>query len=258
MASVLGCKKDEDIKQEYVSCLENLATSSKLPDSEIFENLPKEDIKPGRHADLLEKGIQTHGPNAFVDCTASLKRPVSHSGGIPCVTPSHPVYSALHARYLSPRDFLQAQGLFPSAYKPEVWERMCHPSIAQSIAGNSFSSTVCEAVLLASVASCPDLWAGIDSDEALLPPANLSIVQHHGTGDQPLRRVTGKRKADAYDFAKEKSLKLIHKPKPKPKSYKRKVQELDSRKFSKGKKEMVSIFAKMQMPHGFLFIGNPY
>lgn len=199
--------------------------------------------------------MEAFGPHVFIDASSSLARKVAHSGGIPCVTPTRPVYSAKHQRYLGPQDFLQAQGIFPGSYKPEVYTRMCtEPGLGQSLAGNSFSATVCQTVVLASTVSCPDLWAEIDSPEKV-SLSHISKQASTPSEQQPahgtiLRRLPGKRKAPEYDFALRGA---SGKPLPaqragtKRRRYIRKKLGVDGRKLAKGKKPMVSIWAKMEM-----------
>ena len=260
MGAVMGTQDIESMQQAYLSCLQDLATSAKIPLCEIFQSLPEEPVKEGREKTLLQRAIDTYGEDAFVDTSSSLNWLVAMGGGIPCVLPTHPVYSAKMKRYLQVRDFLMAQGYFPSVFKDCVFEAfLSQPKLGQDLARNGFSATVVQAVVLSSMAAVPALWQPCTGQHKVMPSSSseqtcglqnqLPSDHQGGKAGTILRHVKGKRKAEEYDFALPKSQALLAKPQKRKRRcyYRRKKKNVDSRKFSKGKRPMVSIYEKMKM-----------
>lgn len=276
IAAVTGSEEVACMNETYKECLNDMATSLKLPDSEIFVEAPAVPIQEGRHAELLASAEKVHGASdLFLNASTSRSRLIAMSGGVPCITPNHPFYSTRLQRYLLPEELLRAQGIFPHCFKPTVWKQMAETKLGQNLAGNSFSSTVCQAAVLSSMAALPNLWSemGTSSQKQLAPIP--SILQAHLTSEPSsgasqlapipsssqahltskpssgtLRRVTGKRTAPEYDEFVAKKMKQETetgnvKKQAKRRKYRRKTPGVDSRLFSKGKKDMVSIAKKM-------------
>lgn len=271
---------------KFVSSLEFMASSRRISDSEIFVQAPSTGPKAGRHSELVKLATGMYGSeNTYVDCSTSVKLLSAAAHVTPCVCPTHSMFSARLNRYLLPGEFMRLQGLFPSCYKPEVYEE--YEQIGQNVAGNSFSSTVCQAAVLASMASCPNTWSGFTKENAApLQRQGMSIDQgstkslgsvsevvatfvqtnqdddHASTKNldtkvetvcgKQLMRIRGKRKAPEFD--------AFWKPEPKRKAlgknrkyiYRRKKPGMDSRKLSKGKHKQVSIAKKMAVLLGWL------
>ena len=241
LGAITGSAEVKELPKNYLSAMGHMSTSIKLPDTLLFEDAPAEELKPGRHQDLVKAAQEVYGTgNIYVDCSTSMKQLMAAKDVVPCITPSHPVYSTRLSRYLHPREFLCLQGLFPSCFTPEVYE--CLQQKGQDFAGNSFSSTVCQATLISSIVACPKAWAMF---------AKQSSGEAAST--TTLKRIVGKRKAPEYDsIAKPEKKTRGGKPyrrahKKHRRIYKRKRPETDSRKLAKGKRPQVSIAQKMEM-----------
>ena len=84
----------------------------------------------------------------FVDLSQSSGRAPAGTDVIPCITPGGRIYDITHKRFLSGRQKLLAQGIFPS--------QPANPKqndLEGDLAGNAFNSIVFAAVLIAALAS---------------------------------------------------------------------------------------------------------
>lgn len=105
--------------------------------------------------------------NVFIDSNCSAdrakERPESGLDVTTCVRPTHPIYSVGYGRYLVGEDYLRAQGMWRcDAENMVAWDKMASDDkFAQDLAGNGFSSTVAQAVFLASFISC-EAWRDLD------------------------------------------------------------------------------------------------
>ena len=87
-----------------------------------------------------------------------------------CVTPKHEIYSNLLSRYVKPQEYLNAQGIWRvDAENVQAYDKMLENGLAQELAGNSFTSTVVQAVVLASFVTC-ECWLHIDLQEMPAKP----------------------------------------------------------------------------------------
>ncbi|CAK8992980.1 unnamed protein product [Durusdinium trenchii] len=260
------------MEDNFSRALDDMSTRVKLPAEEIFEKgLPQVDPPEGRQAQLVERAKNVFGSDdIFVDTSTSLKRLYAKVGGAPRITPEHPIYSTKLKRFLTPAEFLSAQGLFKSCFKDSVWQQMVTvPKFGQDLAGNSFSSTVCQGAVLSSMAACPELWLKASgnlpgekakdhkrklapTEDHLEPPLQKARTgnsrQEGADPSQFLKRITKKRPAPEYDHFVQDHPRRKKDPKGRAKrKYKRKTDGVDGRKFSKGKKDTLSIWSKMQM-----------
>lgn len=213
----------------------------------LRQNFPAtytENLKPGRHTKHVESAIEEAfcKTDLFVDVHGAEGRKCVAYGVCPCVTDGHVVWSVELGRYLNGEDFLNCQGLWKTAFSEQTYTKLVHDDpFAQSLAGNSFTSTVVQAVLLSAFV-CTSNWdtlcehLGNDAgDQVSVPPSDL------------LRRIRGKRKAPEFEsFRTEEPEPMGKKGKGKTRKrkYKRKVEGSDSRKDSKGKHTMASIYDK--------------
>lgn len=254
MGTLISPNSDgRNVENEFLDCLESMHSNVQFPVSRIFEtDLPKENPRNGREKSLVTRAQEAHPGtrSIFVDTSTSLQRPCSAPMVVPCITPSHPYYSTALERYLSPRDLMHCQGFWPSTLSPKTYKLLTEDEVkkGQDMIGNSFSTTVFQAVLLASLASAPAAWETIQTRAAA---RQCGDQKHCQVAPLVLRRVQGKRRSPAYDFA------LVHK-KVKEKSrsnakvrkkrvYCRKKKGLDSRKFSKGKRAEATLWEKEQV-----------
>ena len=214
-----------------------------FPADKYFKDLPSCPPSTQSHKDSVEYALESnHGnSNIVVDCQASASRPVSAVGAAPCVTPTHPMYSVSLGRYLEGPDYLQCQGLWPCTLTPTTWNEIAaDTAFARDLAGNSFSSTVNQAMLICSLACCTDGWEAVAGGKA---------------GDV-LRRLRRKRAAPEYDNqAVKSSPRRTYKKKGRTYTrssragrYKRKVPGEDSRKNNQGKSVGASIWDKEHLP----------
>lgn len=133
------------VSQEYAACLQEMHSNFQFPMQMNFPPKPKEALRNSRHKSHVEQALaKSFGDeDLFVDCAGSLSRPVIAQGAIPCITPSHPVYSTKMKRYLTNQDFLNGQGLWRSCFSEDGYTTLLNDNaFSQDLAGNSFSSTV--------------------------------------------------------------------------------------------------------------------
>ena len=227
------------MEKYYERVLLEMRTNFQFPTDLMFRPQSEQPPKPGLHAKHVENAMQRHflQKNIFVDCGPSLKRPVTSSGGIPCCMPKHPVYFVDQNRYLNGEDFMNAQGLWPCAFKPEVYREILKTKdLAQDLAGNSFSATVSQAVAVAALVSSSGAWRALSGGG-------------QAGNESSLRRLRGKRKAPEYDKLKGKENGKVSAPRRggQKRLYKRKVPGVDSRKNNRGKSATATIWDKEQL-----------
>ena len=247
----------EEISMDFQQCLHRMHSNWQLAPELMWEqDLPKVSPKNDREKKLVDmaKAANIGITNVLIDCASSLRRPTHAAYAVPCITPTHAIYSTELGRYLSTTDLLNAQGFWKSCFSPSTYQHLLsNPELAQDIVGNAFSSTVFQAVFIASLASAPDAWStlpGTGSGDTAMEPA---LCQAFGVR----RRVRSKRPAPEYDSAKGSLVKPRKKssrqkqsgPKKKSKRqiYKRKKKNVDSRKYSKGKRDEATIWDKEQV-----------
>ena len=98
--------------------------------------------------------------NIFFDASTSLKRSEQSIecsvDATTCVRPTHAIYSVQYGRYLTPTEYLSVQGMWKKdSENVEAWDAMvADEKLAQSLAGNGFSATVCQCVFLTSLVAC--------------------------------------------------------------------------------------------------------
>lgn len=255
MASLISNKTDgRDVETDFLECLQSMHSNVQFPMSQVFEqDLPKEKPKQGREQCLVEKAKEAREgiKNVFVDTNSSLHR-LTHAAHVcPCITPTHSIYSTALERYLTTQDLMHCQGFWPSCMDPKTYQAMQdNRKKGQDLVGNSFSTTVFQAVFLSSMASAPASWSTIQAKT--IPSGQQGPPQ-----GPTLRRVRGKRPAPAYDHAniwsmvqkeKRKEAKKQSAAKAKKRlKYRRKKKGADGRKFSKGKKTEATIWEKEQL-----------
>ena len=234
IASIItGHQSQKEIQDEYKLLLASMRSNMQFPMELNFPHAPTQALQAGRHTKLMQKAqvARPTSKNLFIDCSASLKRTTFADGVCPCVTPTHAIYSQRLERYLGPQDFLNAQGLWRSCFNSHVYDTMLETS-AQELAGNSFSSTVAQAVTLASLVCCRGAWqtAGTSCES-----------------EKPiLRRLKRKQPAPEYGAADPVVVKSLKQRKKRSK-YTRKVANVDSRKKAKGKRKCATIWQKEQV-----------
>lgn len=239
----------------------------------LRKNFPQQHKEPplnGKHSRLVEMALDDaiNTSNIFVDCSTSVNKQylIYAHGAVPCVTPKHPYYSCSLERYLTGTDLLACQGLWPSCFSEDGYKAlMADERFAQDLSGNSFSSTVAQAVLLASFACCEHAWdatefAPIHPEAQMVPTPPSTMLS--------CRRIRGKRSAPEFDHAllpaekrgkkNDKNVgegigkEIVREPKnARKRVYKRKDPGCDSRTKSKGKKATATIWQREQVsgPH---------
>ena len=251
-----GGGSKSDLNDRFDFLLHSMQSNFQFPMSEVFQKKTHEKPKEGRHDQLVKfsRNLFAGNPNVFVDCSTSLKNHIHAADVCTCITPGHPVYSTELKRYLTGRDFLMCQGLWPSCWSSDVFQWLVSdPKFAQDIAGNSFSSTVCQAVVLAMFGCGQDAWKTLTRTVSapLAPPAQPPAA---------VRRVRSKRPAPEFDHLVKHPPNKKEKKEPNPREiklkrkraphYKRKVPGVDGRTKQaqswkpRGKKPMVSIWQK--------------
>ena len=239
-----GQQSEQEVGAEFSNAVRSLRTNWHFPFRLLFKNLPSE--KPSkRHRELIAAAHSKcpRTENLFVDCASSRERLTFAEGVLPCLTPSHGIYSTSLKRYLDKEDYLNAQGLWSTCFTEPAYKLLLSMD-SQDVAGNSFSSTVCLAVALSSLTCVPETWA-------LLRGTETSKVSNSA-----LRRLKRKQPAPEYDCASQPIKgKEIKKQKNKQKSkYKRKAEGKDSRCHAPGKRATAYLWDKEQVILGQMFI----
>lgn len=247
---ISGQESEKDILDKFSRALSDMRTNFQFPLEMNFPPQEKEEPRTKHH----RKAIQTAEEKTFVhsalfvDCSQTSQRPTSATDGVPCVMPKHPVYFREQERYLNGVDFLNAQGLWPCAFSDSVYAKLAeNTSLAQSLAGNSFSSTVNRAVLLAALTATTSPWKMITSKH------DLQASQKVGP-EAVLKRIRAKRPAP--EFGLPKIFKGPKQRKNEQKNAQRRRRWLerrasskkqDARKNNKGKRPVATIWEKEQV-----------
>ncbi|CAK9003637.1 Malate dehydrogenase 2 [Durusdinium trenchii] len=153
----------EAVSADFADCLKSMQSHSLFPRDDVFMDLPAAPVKQGRHEEILEK-VKMMNPgktDMYVDLSTSIDggRLMAGDGVCPCISTNHPVFSTRMDRYLTTGDFLNLQGFFQSAISESTrCELLANPGFALDLLGNSFTSTVCQAVLLSAFAVTPATW----------------------------------------------------------------------------------------------------
>eukprot|EP00438_Fugacium_kawagutii_P020979 Skav216151 [mRNA] locus=scaffold3056:86003:94647:- [translate_table: standard] len=257
MAFVLSGKEStRDVSTEFSDTLKGMRTNQKLPYKLIFEDLP-EQTPATRHAKVIEAAhtLCPSSTSLFVDCASSVTRVAYADGVLPCLTPSHPIYSTQLKRYLTKLDYLNSQGLWKTCFSAPAYEMLLEMK-SQDVAGNSFSATVCQAVVMCSLTLVPESWDTIAT-------ATTSTVAGPLVPSQPpmapiLRRL--KRKQAAPEYAPCQPMEVEPpvpnkrgKARKRPGMYRRKKAGSDSRKTAPGKRSCATIWQKEQVWQPQLF-----
>jgi site-specific DNA-cytosine methylase len=140
--------------------------------------------------EAVRKGMMDSGcSNMFVDTSTSESRMAECVQDVlPCIRPTHPIYSQKLCRYVTVEEMWKCQGLWTSDFDnpSAVTHMLSIPKQAQDLCGNAFASTCCQAKLLASMVHSKG-WS--------------ALVDVHGEGKReaplpepagPMRRVRGK------------------------------------------------------------------
>ena len=117
-----------------------------------------------------------------------------------CVTPKHEIYLNLLSRYVKPQEYLNAQGIWRvDAENVQAYDKMLENGLAQELAGNSFTSTVVQAVVLASFVTC-ECWLHIDLQEMpakpMVAPKKIETVKAAHAANQAVPNERKARKVD--------------------------------------------------------------
>ena len=262
LAFLLAGDTEGEVWQEYAQALQSLRSNWQFPTSQIFEKLSPQ-IAKGRHKELIAMA-QARSPcsnSLYVDCASSKERLTYGDSILPCITPTHPIFSTLLQRYLGKRDFLNCQGLWESCFSPEAYRHLLAMD-SQDVAGNSFSSTACQAVVLSSLTCAAGAWGAILRAEPSSATAQEGPLVKAQGGDQIqvpapqpgiLRRLKRKQPAPEFDqFQSEKvrrdqKRKKGHLPGRGKGRYRRKVKGVDSRIQNTGKSKSITIWEKEQV-----------
>ncbi len=232
----------DSVRESYRETLKDMRSNYQFPLELMFADKEMEKPSSGRHTKLIEMAEQRnpYAKSLFIDCASSLDRLTFGDGVLPCLTPSHDIYSTQLQRYLDKQDVLNSQGLWASCFSPSAYQELLTVD-SQDIAGNSFSSTVFQAVMLCSFIQVPETWHTIAGSHGEVPLQPLEGAPAEGGFRRRLKR---KQPAPNYEEL------ATCKPKEKVRKrnqYRRKQEGVDGRTFSKGKKESVTIWAKEQV-----------
>ncbi len=90
----------------------------------------------------------------IVDVARSVQRASSCVGAIPCLLPNSQMYRVFTGQTLTPLEVMACQGLFTEDFPIlAMWAaEPKHAALLRDMAGNSFASSVCLAVVIAVLA----------------------------------------------------------------------------------------------------------
>lgn len=244
-----GRQTRSSVEEDYRASLKLMRTNYQFPTSLMFRKLPQEAPKE-RHAKLIEIAQERRpdSNNLFIDCASSEERLVYGQNVLPCLTPSHGIYSTQLKRYLDKQDVLNSQGLWPSCFNEKAYDLLLQMK-SQDVAGNSFSSTVCQASVMTFLTCVPDTWSTFTT---------RPTPQPGDSGGTVLRRLKRKQPAPEYQPPQQIEKKDDENKKQRPRhkragEYKRKQAGLDSRKTAPGKRRCASIWEKEHLIFGLIY-----
>lgn len=234
-----GGEAREAVYDKFVDCLTSMQTNAIFPQDQYFPSKEAQPPRKGHHENTVGVALDTNfgGRNIVVDCMPSAGRLVWAQDAVPCILPKHTMYHVGLERYLEAEDYLNAQGLWRCCWSENAWDSLCSDTnFARDLAGNSFSSTVNQAVLLTSMVACTDAWMALQKS-AGCPNA---ATEPHGI----LRRIRKKRPAAEFQPP---TLFRSKRKGAKGRKYRRKVEGVDSRKKNSGKKPVATIWQKEKL-----------
>ena len=140
--------------------MDAMASDTQMNFNTFFDtSLPADELTTDRQQTKLKEALEaaclhSQTNNVFIDGSTSNSRSPEYAINVlTCVRPSHQIYSQKLQRWVTITEMWNAQGLFAANFaNPQaVHEMLCRPNLAQSLAGNAFSSTVVQAKLIASM-----------------------------------------------------------------------------------------------------------
>lgn len=252
---ITGHDNASDVETAFKETLTALQSNFQFPTRLMFPQKPPQEPNNTRLESLVEiaKRKYPYSQNVIIDATSSEKWAIMADNVIPCLTPTHGYYSTGLGRFLEGEDFLNAQGLWKSAFNPTAYKAL--EELGQDIAGNSFSSTVCQAVLMTAMTCAPHSWQRVGVESHASSSTAMVGVENTASSAPPgvFRRL--KRKQPCPDFPPP----VLPDPKPTARGrgrarYKRKNPEQDGRSHNhKGKSKVATIWEKEQVPDPELF-----
>lgn len=174
----------EEFAKDYDRVVASLQTDIRFTMEETFvRDMPKVKPRNDREKELFVQAVRkledSGSNNIFFDCNTSQMRsngngPESALDVTTCVRPTHQIYSVRLARYLLPEEHLAVQGIWEvDAENKNAWKDLvADGKLAMDVAGNSFSSTVAQTVMLSSLVTC-QAWHRVrhesSTESAILP-----------------------------------------------------------------------------------------
>lgn len=234
----------------YSDCLKSFRSNQQFPQDMMFPAAPKEKPRTRNQQDVVTCALNASyvHTDVFVDVSQSKTQLTWSQGASPCLTTSHAIYSTGLQRFLNATDMLNIQGIWPEMFSSEGYAKLvADQPFAQSLAGDSFSATVNQSVLMSAMITFPGSWASIGHGNVEVPSHPMDM----------LRRIKGKRKAPEYDAHPNRIQPSAFRRKKC--KYARKVPGIDSRKEKgkKGKRPVLSIWDKEALSFPQSFHGPP-
>ena len=161
--------------------MRRMESDVRFPFAEVFdETLPPEKPRNNtaqHNVDLAKQKsqIEQH-TDLYVDASNSKSRGVEAAMDVlPCIKPTHPIYSIRLERYVTVAEMFKAQGLFRDDFdNPEaVDEILRSDKDAQDLVGNAFASTCCQAKILSSLVNSHG-WETLSSSASSTQPTTLA------------------------------------------------------------------------------------
>ena len=157
--------------------------------------------------------------NVFMDCSNGRDRKATFDNDVvPCITPGHDIYSALLKRYVTPVECLGLQAIWECDIANKTAFHDMVDVCGRDMAGNSFTGTVAQAVLLAQFAASPawidlELPANANVSPLVPSPAGLPSSAPEPDSDtvqpEPTAQPSRKRKAPEADAEAASETKLV-------------------------------------------------
>mmetsp|Transcript_14282 Transcript_14282/g.33747 ORF Transcript_14282/g.33747 Transcript_14282/m.33747 type:complete len:454 (+) Transcript_14282:95-1456(+) len=153
---------DTEVKEQVPDTLTKLASTRHVKLEKLLaKNLGKASLLP-RERKVIEvakskisKADFRRG-NCIIDIAKSDHRAPVCIGATSCIVPNSKPYYVGFQRVLTPEEVLKVQGIYSEDFPAlsKMLKEKGGPNLARDLAGNAFTSTVCMAVLIATLSNC--------------------------------------------------------------------------------------------------------
>mmetsp|Transcript_10154 Transcript_10154/g.18227 ORF Transcript_10154/g.18227 Transcript_10154/m.18227 type:complete len:284 (+) Transcript_10154:609-1460(+) len=149
------------VENEVPDTLSRLASTSHVQLHKLLKKNMKETRLLDRERSVVKAALgKLHSQSEkdiIVDIAKSAERAPVCIGATSCIVPNSKPYHLQSKRVLTPEEVLKVQGIYREDFKAltEILKEKGGGGLARDLAGNAFTSTVCLAVLVSTLAHCP-------------------------------------------------------------------------------------------------------